>query len=80
MTEDGNYFVVKSFTLSTDDSFNFIYNGTEKSYGGNGKASDPDYVYEAKSCGSNISVAKAGTYDIYRPCTLLYYDRGQRPS
>ena len=73
MTEDGNYFVVKSFTLSTDDSFNFIYNGTEKSYGGNGKASDPDYVYEAKSWGSNISVAEAGTYDIYLSTNLAHY-------
>ena len=35
MTEEDGYFVVKGFELAADDNFNFIYNGTEKSYGGN---------------------------------------------
>ena len=65
MTEEGDYFVVKGFELAADDNFNFIFNGTEKCYGGNGQVSEPDYTYDAKSWGSNIHVSKTGTYDIY---------------
>lgn len=73
MTEEGNYFVVKGFTLTLDDDFNFIYNGGEKNYGGNGVPAEPNFVYEAKSWGSNISVSEAGEYDIYLSADLKNY-------
>lgn len=73
MTQEGDYFVVKGFELAADDNFNFIYNGTEKSYGGNGMPATPNYVYEAKSWGSNISVTEAGTYDVYLSADLKNY-------
>ena len=73
MTEEGDYFVVKSLTLTTEENFNFIYNGGEKNYGGSGKAAEPNYVYEAKSWGSNISVSVAGEYDIYLSADLKNY-------
>lgn len=73
MSEEGNYFVVKGLELTTEDNFNFIFDGGVKSYGGNGKASDPDYVYEAKSWGSDISVSEAGRYDIYLSTNLAHY-------
>ena len=73
MTEEGDYFVVKGFELAAADNFNFILNGNEKSYGGNGQAAQPNYVYDAKSWGSNISVAEAGSYDIYLSADLKNY-------
>ena len=73
MTEEGDFFVVKGFELAADDNFNFIYNGGEKNYGGSGKAAEPNYVYEAKSWGSNISVSVAGEYDIYLSADLKNY-------
>ena len=73
MTEEGDYFVVKSLTLAADDNFNFIYDGGVKNYGGSGKAAEPNYVYEAKSWGSNISVSVAGEYDIYLSADLKNY-------
>lgn len=73
MTEEGDYFVVKGFKLAADDNFNFIFNGTEKSYGGNGQTSEPNTIYEAKSWGSNISVTEAGVYDIYLSVDLTRY-------
>ena len=73
MTDEDNYFVVKGFELAADDNFNFIYNGTEKNYGGNGVSATPNYVYEAKSWGSNISVTEAGTYDVYLSADLKNY-------
>ena len=73
MTEEGDFFVVKSFELAASDNFNFIYNGSEKSYGGNGQVSNPNFVYEAKSWGSNVSVTEAGTYDIYLSADLKSY-------
>jgi hypothetical protein len=65
--------VVKGFELAASDNFNFIYNGSEKSYGGNGQVSNPNFVYEAKSWGSNVSVTEAGTYDIYLSADLKSY-------
>ena len=73
MTEEDGYFVVKGFELAADDNFNFIYNGTEKNYGGNGQPAEPNYVYDAKSWGSNVSVTEAGTYDIYLSADLKHY-------
>lgn len=73
MTEDGDYFVVKSFELAEGDNFNFILNGGEKNYGGNGQPAEPNFVYDAKSWGSNISVTEAGTYDIYLSADLKNY-------
>lgn len=73
MTEEGDYFVVYGFELAADDNFNFIYNGTEKIYGGNGQVSEPNFVYEAKSWGSNISVTEAGTYDVYLSADFSNY-------
>ena len=73
MSEEGNYFVVKGFVLTAEDNFNFILNGNEKNYGGNGQSAEPNYVYEAKSWGSNISVTEAGTYDIYLSTNLKNY-------
>ena len=73
MSEEGDFFVVKGFELAADDNFNFIYNGGEKNYGGSGKAAEPNYVYEAKSWGSNISVSVAGEYDIYLSADLKNY-------
>ena len=73
MTEDGGYFVVKGFALTVEDNFNFIYNGIEKNYGGNGQPAEPNYVYDAKSWGSNVKVAVAGTYDIYLSADLKNY-------
>lgn len=73
MTEEGDFFVVKGFELAASDNFNFIYNGGEKSYGGNGQVSNPNFVYEAKSWGSNVSVTEAGTYDIYLSADLKSY-------
>lgn len=73
MTEEGDYFVVKGFELAAQDNFNFIFNGTEKCYGGNGQASEPNTIYEAKSWGSNIHVAEAGVYDIYLSADLSGY-------
>ena len=73
MTEEGDYFVVKGFELAAQDNFNFVFNGTEKCYGGNGQASEPNTIYEAKSWGSNIHVVEAGTYDIYLSTDLSGY-------
>lgn len=73
MTEDGDYFVVRGFALAKDDNFNFILNGNEKNYGGNGQPAQPNYVYDAKSWGSNITVTEAGTYDIYLSADLKSY-------
>ena len=73
MTEEGDFFVVKGFELAVEDNFNFIYNGSEMNRGGNGRAADPNFVYEAKSWGSNISVSVAGTYDIYLSADLEHY-------
>ena len=73
MTEEGNYFVVKNFDLTAEDNFNFIYNGGEKNYGGNGVAAEPNYIYDAKSWGSNVSVSVSGTYDIYLSADLKNY-------
>ena len=73
MTEEDGYFVVKGFELAAEDNFNFIYNGTEKSYGGNGQPAEPNFVYDAKSWGSNISVTEAGTYDVYLSADLKNY-------
>ena len=73
MTEEDGFFVVKGFELAKEDNFNFILNGGEKSYGGNGVPATPNYVYDAKSWGSNISVAEAGTYDIYLSTDLKNY-------
>ena len=73
MTEEDNFFVVKNFALDADDNFNFIYNGGEKNYGGNGQAALPNYIYEAKSWGSNVSVSVAGAYDIYLSADLKNY-------
>ena len=73
MTEEGDFFAVKGFELAADDNFNFVFNGTEKCYGGNGQASAPNTIYEAKSWGSNISVTEAGTYDIYLSADLSHY-------
>ena len=73
MTEEGDYFVVYGFELAAEDNFNFIYNGTEKSYGGNGQPAEPNFVYDAKSWGSNISVTEAGTYDVYLSADLKNY-------
>ena len=83
MTEEGDFFVVKGFELTAEDNFNFILNGNEKSIGGNGRTSEPDFVYEAMSWGSNISVAEAGVYDIYLSTDLKYYyimTEGQNPA
>jgi hypothetical protein len=73
MTEEGGFFAVKGLELTAEDRFNFIYNGTEKSYGGNGKASEPNFVYEAKAWGSDVSVTEAGVYDIYLSADLKHY-------
>ncbi|MBO5882573.1 MAG: BACON domain-containing protein [Alistipes sp.] len=73
MTEEGDFFAVKGFELAADDNFNFIFNGTEKSYGGNGQTSEPNTIYEAKSWGSNISVTEAGKYDVYLSADLKNY-------
>ena len=73
LTEDGDYFVVKGFELAEGDNFNFILNGGEKNYGGNGQPAEPNYVYDAKSWGSNISVTEAGVYDIYLSADLKNY-------
>lgn len=73
MSEEGNYFVVKGLELTAEDNFNFIFDGGAKSYGGNGQAAEPNYIYEAMSWGSNISVAEAGTYDIYLSTNLAHY-------
>ena len=73
MTEEGDYFVAKGFELAANDNFNFIFNGTEKSYGGNGQTSEPNTIYEAKSWGSNISVTEAGKYDVYLSADLKNY-------
>ena len=73
MTEDGNYFVVKGFELAKEDNFNFILNGNEANRGGNGQPAEPNFVYDAKSWGSNISVTEAGTYDIYLSVDLKRY-------
>lgn len=73
MTEEGNYFVVKGLELSTEENFNFIFDGGVKSYGGNGQAAEPNYIYEAKSWGSNIHVSEAGRYDIYLSTDLTTY-------
>ena len=73
MTEEGDYFVAYGFELAVEDNFNFILNGNEKNYGGNGQSAQPDYVYDAKSWGSNISVVEAGTYDIYLSSDLKHY-------
>ncbi|MBR5104986.1 MAG: hypothetical protein IKU93_00965 [Alistipes sp.] len=73
MTEEDNFFVVKNFALEADDNFNFILDGGVKNYGGNGQMALPNYVYEAKSWGSNISVAEAGEYDIYLSADLKNY-------
>ncbi|MBO7285368.1 MAG: BACON domain-containing protein, partial [Alistipes sp.] len=73
MTEEGNYFVVKGLELSTEDNFNFIFDGGVKSYGGNGQAAEPNYIYEAESWGSNIHVSEACRYDIYLSTDLTTY-------
>ncbi len=73
MTEEGDFFVVKGFDLAADDNFNFVFNGTEKCYGGNGQAAEPNTIYEAKSWGSNIHVSEAGRYDIYLSTDLSGY-------
>ena len=73
MTEEGDFFAVKNLTLAANDNFNFIFNGTEKCYGGNGKVSEPNFFYEAKAWGSNISVSEAGVYDIYLSADLAYF-------
>ena len=73
MTEEDGFFVVKGFELAKEDNFNFIYNGGEKNYGGNGQAAVPNFVYDAKSWGSNISVSEAGTYDVYLSTDLKNY-------
>ena len=73
MTEEDDYFVVKGFELAANDNFNFILNGGEKNYGGNGQAAVPNFVYDAKSWGSNISVSEAGTYDVYLSTDLKNY-------
>lgn len=83
MSEEGDFFVVKGFELAADDNFNFILDGGVKSYGGNGQVSEPNYVYEAKSWGSNISVSEAGRYDIYLSTDLAHYyimTEGKDPS
>ena len=73
MTEEGNYFVAKQIALTSNDNFNFIFDGGIKNYGGNGQASEPNYAYEAKSWGSNISVSLDGEYDIYLSADLEHY-------
>lgn len=73
MTEEGNYFVVKGLELTTEENFNFIFDGGVKSYGGNGQVAEPNYIYEAVSWGSNIHVSEAGRYDIYLSTDLTTY-------
>ena len=73
MTEEGNYFVAKQITLTSNDNFNFIFDGGTKNYGGNGQAAEPNYIYEAKSWGSNIHVSETGRYDIYLSQDLTTY-------
>ncbi len=73
MAEEGDYFVVKGMTLTTEDNFNFVLNGNEKSLGGNGQVSEPNLIYEAKAWGSNIKVTEAGEYDIYLDKELKTY-------
>ena len=73
MIEEGDLFAVKGLELTTEDRFNFIFNGTEKSYGGNGQVSEQNFMYDAKSWGSDISVSVAGTYDIYLSADLKHY-------
>ena len=73
MSEEGDYFVAKNVTLSAEDNFNFIFDGGQKSYGGNGQISDPNFIYDAKSWGSNIKVSQAGEYDIYLSADLSHY-------
>lgn len=73
MTEEGNYFVVKGLELTTEENFNFIFDGGVKSYGGNGQVAEPNYIYEAVSWGSNIHVSEAGRYDIYLSTDFTTY-------
>ena len=73
MTEEGNYFVAKQIALTSNDNFNFIFDGGTKNYGGNGQAAEPNYIYEAKSWGSNIHVSETGRYDIYLSQDLTTY-------
>ena len=66
MEEVSGYYVARAVTLSTEDKFKFIKDGDNAvNRGGNGRASDPDYIYTAQSWGSDIVVSIAGTYDIY---------------
>jgi hypothetical protein len=73
MIEEGDFFVAKGFELTAEDNFNFIFNGTEKCYGGNGQVAEPNFVYEAKSWGSNIHVSESGRYDVYLSADLMHY-------
>ena len=73
MTEENNYFVVKGLELTIEENFNFIFDGGTKNYGGNGQAAEPNYIYDAKSWGSNIHVSEAGRYDIYLSTDLTTY-------
>ena len=83
MTVQEDYFAVKGVTLTEDDAFNFIFDGGQQTRGGDGSVAEPNYVYAAKSAGSNIRVSEDGVYDIYLSSSLdKYYimSEGNDPS
>ena len=66
LTEQGDYYGIKSMKLSATDRFKFVKNGDNAlNRGGNGLAAEPDHLYPAQQWGSDIHVSTDGTYDIY---------------
>lgn len=83
MVEEDGYYVAKGVKLSASDRFKFRYNEAWDQNKGGADAAEADCWYSAVNQGSDITVAVAGTYDIYLSKDLAKYyimTPGKKPS
>ena len=70
MVEEGDYYVVRNVKLSASDKFKFRYKSAwDQNRGGSGPV-EADKYYSLTDGGGDITIAEAGTYDIYLAKTL----------
>lgn len=70
MVEEGDYYVAKGVKLSSTAKFKFRYKSAwDQNRGGSGPV-EADKYYSLTDGGGDITIAEAGTYDIYLAKTL----------